>query len=604
MGFDLFILPFTAGLIFILGYFVIRSLIWIVQLDRDDKMKFIKGIPSMATLKAIREVIMESLLHRKIFRTNPVLGYMHMSLAFGWFLLILFGNIEAFTINPGTVHPPYYPIFLRFFETATDFKGAGLFLFLMDLFLLLVLSGVFLALMKRFRSRSLGMKKTSSLQLHDKIALYSLWIIFPARLLAESFTSGIAGNGGFMTGPLGEFFASFLPIGKLVYPAWWIYSLSLGAFFFTLPFTRYMHIPTEILLIFLRNYGIRTNDRYSSFTDIEVHSCSRCGICIDPCPMTAADVNTIQSVYFIRNVRQGKLQPLTVQNCLMCGKCNETCPVGIDNYALRMIKREAFNNEEKNKYDYIPELISDKATVAYFAGCMGQLTPSITRSMEEIFRHAGQEYVFIDKNESICCGRPLILNGRNKEAVELIKRNQDIINSSGARLLVTSCPICYKAFREEYKLGMKVIHHSEYINHLINNNLISLNKSNQRLVFHDPCELGRGSDVYEQPRQVLKSIGSLIESEQTKNLSICCGGSLGNSVLNNSDRHKITRFSLENLTTGDPDRVITACPLCKRTFAQVADDIQISDLAEIVALSLVKSAELTPEEEKVMAETE
>lgn len=603
MGFDIFVLPFTAGLIFILGYFLVRSIIWIAGLSRNDKLLILKGIPSTATFRAVREVILESLLHRKIFRTNPRLGFMHMSLAFGWFLLIVAGNIGAFIHRPGTIHPPYYPIFFKYFEPAVQFRGAGLFLFLMDLFLLLVLSGVCLALLKRFKAPAIGMKKTSRLQMHDKIALYSLWIIFPARLLAESFTSGAVGHGGFMTGPLGLLFASFLPVDKLAYPAWWIYSLSLGAFFFTLPFSRYMHIPTEILLIFLRNYGIKNTEKFSSFSDIEIHSCSRCGICIDPCPMTTANVNTIQSVYFIRDVRQAKLETVTVQNCLMCGKCNVTCPVGIDNYALRMIKREAHNNEIKCRYDYIPDLPAERASIAYFAGCMGQLTPSVTRSMEQILDSTGQKYVFLDKDESICCGRPLLLNGREKEARELIRKNRDLISATGAGLLITSCPICYKAFREEYGLGIKIMHHSEFINQLLKDKVINVEKTDQRLVYHDPCELGRGSGVYEQPREVIRAVASLIEPGQTESKSICCGGSLGNSILGNTERRKITELALKNLTDGNPDKIITACPLCKKTFANAADT-RVSDLAEIVAESMTGSFKKVTEEEKMLIETE
>jgi Fe-S oxidoreductase len=593
MDFDIFIIPFTAGLIFVTGFFLIRSFIWLYCLDKNDRLLFIKGIPSFATFRAIREIFLESLLHTRIFRTNPWLGFMHMSLAFGWFMLIIAGNMEALTFRPGELHPPYYPIFFRFFEPAVHFPGAGVFLIIMDLFLLLILCGIFLAFWKRIRSKTLGMVKTSSLQVHDKIALYSLWIIFPARLFAESFTSAIAGEGGFLTGPLGNLMATFLPVNQMAYPAWWIYSLALGTFFFTLPFSRYMHIPSEILLIFLRNYGIKNKKSYSSFSDVEIHSCSRCGICLDPCPMMSAGVQTIQSVYFIRDVRQNDLQHSTVQNCLMCGKCNETCPVGIDNYALRMIKRSELNSKQGSNYDYIPQLQSMHSDIVYFGGCMGHLTPSIGRAMEKIMQVAGDKYVFLDKYESICCGRPLLLAGRDKEARTLIQFNLNLISSTGAGCLVTSCPICYKGFREEYKPGIKVMHHSEYILDLIRENRITLKKNDLNLVFHDPCELGRGSDVYDQPREVLNSFASLLESPETGKKSICCGGSLGNSIANNSERRKITLMALENLNTSNPDQIVTACPLCKKTFNQ-SSARPVTDIAEITANALIYTGNHMP----------
>ncbi|MCK7537706.1 MAG: heterodisulfide reductase-related iron-sulfur binding cluster [Marinilabiliales bacterium] len=58
----------------------------------------------------------------------------------------------------------------------------------------------------------------------------------------------------------------------------------------------------------------------------------------------------------------------------------------------------------------------------------------------------------MDEQGGVCCGRPLMLAGRDKEARELINHNSDIIWKSGAKILVTSCPICYKVFRESYYL--------------------------------------------------------------------------------------------------------------------------------------------------------
>ncbi len=84
--------------------------------------------------------------------------------------------------------------------------------FLMDLILAFILSGLFLAVSKRFFSGVVGMKKTTRLKTTDKIALTSLWLIFPSRLLAESFTCGAYGTGSFLTGTLGSWLASFLPM--------------------------------------------------------------------------------------------------------------------------------------------------------------------------------------------------------------------------------------------------------------------------------------------------------------------------------------------------------------------------------------------------------
>lgn len=95
MQFDPFIIPFNIGLYFILIYSVVRSVLWFRNLSRPDKLRLQRGFFGRSFGQSIREIFMESLLHRKILKTNFRLGYMHMSLAFGWFLLIFFGTLEA-----------------------------------------------------------------------------------------------------------------------------------------------------------------------------------------------------------------------------------------------------------------------------------------------------------------------------------------------------------------------------------------------------------------------------------------------------------------------------------------------------------------------------
>ena len=195
------------------------------------------------------------------------------------------------------------------------------------------------------------MKKTTKLKPLDKIALISLWMIFPSRLLAESFTSGAYGTGSFLTGSIGSALASFLPAIEMAYPFWWLYSLSLGTFFILLPLTRYMHIPTELFLIFARNSGIRTGDQPGAFMEMQIYSCSSCGICIDACQLNfSAGITNIQSAYLLKGLRNDKDVSDIAYNCLMCGRCDEKCPVGIELTPVRMIARRVevtSDNEQK-----------------------------------------------------------------------------------------------------------------------------------------------------------------------------------------------------------------------------------------------------------------
>jgi Fe-S oxidoreductase len=204
--------------------------------------------------------------------------------------------------------------------------------------------------------------------------------------------------------------------------------------------------------------------------------------------------------------------------------------------------------------------------------------------MKKIFEAAGVNYWFMDEDKGVCCGRPLRQQGFIQQSKNLVIKNSRIINSARAKLLVTSCPICYKSFREEYNLNLPVMHHTEYIEGLLADGRITLNASNVTVVYHDPCELGRGANIYEQPRNILRNF-SLIESDYEKENSLCCGGSLSDAILDLRLQLKIRDHALGELTKDKPEVLVTACPLCKKSFVH-GNKARVMDIAEIVAGNL------------------
>jgi|WetSurMetagenome_2_1015567.scaffolds.fasta_scaffold25451_3 Fe-S oxidoreductase len=614
MQFDPFVIPFNIGLYFIIIYVVVRSVIWFRELSRPDKLRLQRGFFGSAFALSIKEIFLESLIHRRILKTNLRLGYMHMSLAFGWFLLIFFGTLEADIFGAKHLNAPYKAIFFRFFNPDHGRMGfEAVYGFLMDLILAFILSGLLLAVLKRFFSSVVGMKKTTRLKTTDKIALTSLWLIFPSRLLAESFTSGAYGNGSFLTGSLGSWLASFLPAQQMAYPFWWLYSISLGTFFILLPITRYMHIPTELFLIFMRNSGIKTGDKHGTFSEVQTYSCSSCGVCIDTCQLnSSAGIDNIQASYLMKAIRNDDDASDIAHNCLMCGRCDQKCPVGIELSPIRMIQRRIgeSENDMKNIYkgyfrsrqsvpidlpgttpnfNFLPESETEKADVLFFAGCMTHLTPAIKNSMIKILDASGVNFKFIDEHGGVCCGRPLMLAGKDREARELINYNSQLIWKSGARTLVTSCPICYKVLRESYYLDVEVLHHTQFIKRLIDEGSVKMNFLHKKVVYHTPCDLGRGSGVYDEPKAVLKHVSRLERSKFEDENSLCCGGSLANMKISYQKKNRIALDAAAELTKGNPDILATACPLCKKSFS-AATHVRVADISEIVAEALIVPA--------------
>lgn len=589
-GFNSFVTPFMLGMLFVLCWCIAGACKVLYELPREDRKRFFLSFLNPKILaKNIRDWFCDCLFHIKLWKRNKMLGYMHSSIAFGWFMLIIIGHIEVFLYVPDRIHRLWYPIFFRYFVAVSDstMKGSLLF-FLMDFFLLVVLSGIALAMIKRIHSRLFGMRRTTRPSLTDLIGLYALWSIFPLRLLAEGFTADISG-GSFLTKSLNSILHLFYSDPTHADPVWWAYSIALGVFLCVLPFSRYMHIPAEILLIPMRNAGIPIRHSRKGISRLQAHTCPGCGVCIDVCPLSAVPANVRDTtVYLNRQLKRNNKRRIEEisDKCLLCGKCSAMCQVGVEGDKLRIAQRTARQYGISPDYSTIDGqgFIKEKGRkVLYFAGCMTHLTPSIKRAMTRILVTAGEDYSMMDEDGGICCGRPMLTAGRKDAARLMMDKNTEIIKSSGASVLLLSCPICYKIFKQDYHLeDIEVLHHSEYIDRLIGEKKIEITGSALKYAYHDPCELGRGCGIYKEPRNIVAAAGILVEGTKNGVESICCGGSLGSLSLGEEQRRRLTENALDGLTVTSPDALVTACPLCKHTFNRYSA-VPVLDIAELAA---------------------
>ena len=576
-----FVLPFVLGMAFVLTYCAVGLLRVIGQLPKDDRKKFWRSLVTPKTAWAnVRDIVGDCLFHVKIWKRNPMLGYMHTAIAFGWFMIIVIGHIMLFTLKPlegvevegfsRLFTNFYYPIFFKYFAVETP-----VFAFLMDFFLLMIISGILIAVVKKIHSKIVGVKRIMHFGFADNMIRFALWTIFPFRLIAEKTN---------------------------IMAFWWLYSIDLLVFMFMLPFTRYMHIPTEALFILLRHAGLKPREPRKGYALAQIYSCPSCGLCIDACPMSVNDNNSGNtSAYFMKRLRNGDKEEAQriAETCMQCGKCVAVCPVSIESCDIKMSQREAVPYQIHSDHSYLActdtskceafdvvNVSASKASILYFAGCMTQLTPKIMRAMKQIMEAAGEKYEFLDKDGGICCGRPMLLSGKTAEAQAMMAQNTELIKKSGAKRLVLSCPICYKVFKEEYQLeGIEILHHTQYIDELIKQGKLKVGKNEVNYVYHDPCELGRAFGVYDEPREVIESIGHLKKAKSEKELSICCGGSLGSFNLTQQERDEITANSVNDLMHNKPDEIVTACPLCLKTFARKSP-VAVKDIAEVVASQL------------------
>ncbi|MCX7697671.1 MAG: (Fe-S)-binding protein [Bacteroidales bacterium] len=585
--YDPFVLPFFLGVLFWLTLFVWRIFSWIDEIPTGDRRQVWFNLFSRKLFLAFELIFLESLLHRRIFQKNILLGYMHMSIAFGWFMLIVVGSIESKFGQHEVFNMPWDPVFFNYFEPQRVIESFGwIFHLLMDFFLLMVLSGVLLAIIKRFRSHWFGLPRNTRLPLFDKVALYSLWLIFPARFWVESLNAANHQNGGFLTQPCGDWLATFLPVQSLEYPSWWAYSIVLGMFFVALPFSRYMHIVTEPFLIFFRTLGARPLEEYSGLRKMEVYACSRCGICIEACQLHQdAAIHGMQASYLIQSIRYGFSFKNELKLCLQCGRCTLACPVEIELVSMRHMARvntypsfELSLQRLRDNNDILP------THVMYFAGCMTRLSPSIIRSFLFLLDRAGITYDYLDEKGGMCCGKPQLQLGQKNLARQIIEQNKSIFLQHPSMVLVTTCPICLNIFRCEYHLPKHVMHHSELLAMLIEAGRLPKLKGQRKVMYHDSCELAFHLQITTQPREVLRSCVNL-QNHNPGREHWCCGGSTASLNLPYEKRQQLALKTIRRLINNETEVLATACPLCKITFKS-GQLVPVQDIAEIYAQEL------------------
>ena len=266
-----------------------------------------------------------------------------------------------------------------------------------------------------------------------------------------------------------------------------------------------------------------------------------------------------------------------------------------------------FPNEERAEW---VEFMSDapdhryqkeKAEVLYYVGCVSSFSPGaqgITRSLAKVLELSGTDFTILG-GEEWCCGFPLMAAGSKKEARTLIEHNKERLAALGARTVVFNCPSCYHMWKHEYGLeGVELLHHTEYLARLITQGRLNLGKIDDTITYHDPCDLGRNSGVYEAPREVLKSIPGLtvVEMLHNREEALCCGGGGDFEMLAPAMTQKIATRLVQEAIDADARRLVVACPQCKRIemsgVEALKSNVRVTDLAELI-LESVRSADHT-----------
>jgi len=179
-------------------------------------------------------------------------------------------------------------------------------------------------------------------------------------------------------------------------------------------------------------------------------------------------------------------------------------------------------------------------------------------------------------------------------------QNIETFKMYNVKKIVTCCPHDFNTFKNEYPdfgNSFEIYHHSEFLFMLLNTGKLKIEKSllkDSLVTYHDPCYLGRGNQIYEEPRKLLTSITTnYLELKRNKARSLCCGAG-GAQMFKEAEKGAMEVYSLrtQDILEINPEFVVTSCPFCMLMLtdglkmSEKSEKIRIYDLAELIVLSL------------------
>jgi len=304
-----------------------------------------------------------------------------------------------------------------------------------------------------------------------------------------------------------------------------------------------------------------------------LYTCTTCGACEMNCQrMQDKEPLQVNEVLRAQFVRDG-VGPMPEHRGLI---------KSVKNYDNPWMQPRTQRDRWARKVD-IKDVSKAPAETLFFVGCTVAFDNTqwhVAQNTARIMKDAGVDIGMLGKKE-ICC---------------------DLLNSTGAKEIITFCPGCYRSLSMDYReipdvpeLNAKIYHTSQYYEKLIREGKIKFkNGQKKRVTWHDPCHLGRHCGIYEEPRDVLNAIPGvdLVEMERIKDQGWCCGGGGGarTAFMDFAQKTAVKRIG-EAKKTG-AEAIVTSCPFCEQNIGDALtsldEEMEILDLTDLMVKAIDK----------------
>jgi len=343
----------------------------------------------------------------------------------------------------------------------------------------------------------------------------------------------------------------------------------------------------------VKNFGVRQLILQSQLGVVDFESaenwvCSTCGACVDRCP------RGVEIIDIMRALRRSMVG-------LGFGKVPHSLQLALKNIAG---VGNPFGEAREKRIEWLKgrdlKGFTRGMDFLYFPCCVAAYDPKIQRVAQataDILTSLSVSFGIIGLEEN-CCGESVRKAGDETLFQNLAQANINSFAERGVKKIIVSSPHCFYTFNKEYpEFGsdFEVIHFTQYLSELIRQQSLSLSKGlNKRVTYHDPCYLGRHCGLYEEPRQVLKSIPGLelVEMEYHREEAICCGGGGGGIWQDTKKGERLSDLRLNQAIETGADVLAVACPYCMLNFEDsllALDEgsaIEVKDIAELVREAL------------------